>query len=207
MAVTEVDIQPLFATPYMRADVRHAISEKQVKYIKDLKMIQNRTNFITEDLYIFQHEALKSVAEAIQESLDIYAQKVMGITQKIEVTQSWGLMNPPGVGMHAHSHSNSIVSGSLYYDELPEPPSRLFFDRYTAYRRIELNPESDRHNLYNTPTNIVTPKTGEVLLFPSDINHMVESNGSSKPRHVIAFNAFVKGKIGHYRDVSELTFA
>lgn len=207
MSITNVDIQPLFATPYMRADVSHAITPKQVEHIKNLEMRKNRTNYISEDLYIFKHKELASIAKAIQEALDIYAQKIMGISQSIEVTQSWGLMSPPGVGMHAHSHSNSIVSGSLYYCDLPQPPSRLIFDRYTAYRQIELNPRPDSHNLYNTPTNVVTPKTGEVLLFPSDVNHMVETNNTQHPRHVIAFNAFVKGKIGDYRDVSEITFA
>ena len=52
---------------------------------------------------------------------------------------------------------------------------------------------------------MVVPKAGEVLLFPSEINHMIENNGSKHPRRAIAFNSFVKGKIGNYRDVSELT--
>jgi ectoine hydroxylase-related dioxygenase (phytanoyl-CoA dioxygenase family) len=53
--------------------------------------------------------------------------------------------------------------------------------------------------------NIVTPKTGEVILFNSGIQHMVETNTSKKPRYSIAFNTFIKGKIGDFRDVSELT--
>lgn len=126
MAVTNFDIQPLFVTPFMRADISHAISPKQIKYIQELEMILNRTNYISEDLYIFEHKELKSVADAIQEALDIYAHKVMGIDQKLVVTQSWGLLNPPGIGMHSHSHSNSLISGSLYYCDLPEPVSRVF---------------------------------------------------------------------------------
>jgi hypothetical protein len=33
---------------------------------------------------------------------------------------------------------------------------------------------------------------------------MVEPNTSKNLRHSIAFNTFVKGKLGNYRDVSEL---
>jgi hypothetical protein len=33
---------------------------------------------------------------------------------------------------------------------------------------------------------------------------MVEQNTSSQPRHSIAFNTFVKGKLGNYRAVTEL---
>lgn len=205
MAIENYDIQPLFATPHMRADIGHAISAEQVQFIKDLKMIKNKDNYISEDLYIFKRPELESINLAIQEALDIYAQAAMGIDQRIVVTQSWALMNQPGVGMHAHSHSNSIVSGSLYYCELPKPVSRVVFDRNATYQRIQLNPLKERQNLYNTPANVLVPKTNEVILFPSDLNHLIEANESDQPRHAIAFNSFVTGTIGDYRDVCELT--
>jgi len=167
-------------------------------------MIRNQANLISDELYLFNLPELKSVAEAIQEALDIYARDVMGIAQKIEVTQSWSLINEPGVGMHAHSHSNSIVSGSLYFCEMPKPISHLIFDRSQMYQAIDIRPGSEKRNLYNTQVNIVEPRVGEVLLFPSGINHMVETNQSNEMRHAIAFNSFVRGKIGHFRDVSEL---
>lgn len=204
MTITEYDIQPLFATPYLRANVGHAISEEQIEFIQNLKMVKNRDNYISENLYIFEEPELKSIADVIQEALDAYATKVLGITQKIYVTQSWSLLNQENVGMHSHAHSNSLVSGSLYYCDLPEPVSRIIFDRHVMYQRIELTPEAGRANLYNTPTNVLTPRSKEVILFPSDINHAIEPNASTELRRAIAFNCFVKGKFGDYRDVSEL---
>ncbi len=198
------NIQPLFATPYMRANISAAISAEQIDYVKSLKMIKNRDNLISEDLYIFEHVALKSVKDAVQEVLNVYATEVMGLTQTLYVTQSWALANPPGIGMHAHAHSNSVVSGSLYYCSLPAPVSRVIFDRHTSYQRLELNPIREKQNLYNTPVNVVTPEAGEVLLFPSEVNHMIEQNAAQELRCAIAFNAFIKGKLGDYRDVSEL---
>ncbi|MFP6807000.1 MAG: putative 2OG-Fe(II) oxygenase [Pseudomonadales bacterium] len=204
MAITEYDIQPLFATPYFRANIAHAISDEQIAYVQDLKMIKNRDNYISENLYIFEDPKLLSFKIAIQEALDIYANEVMGISQKLYVTQSWALVNQTSVGMHSHSHSNSIVSGSLYYCDLPEPVSRVIFDKHTMYQQLELNPLKDKQNLFNTPVNVVTPKTREVLMFPSDLTHQIEPNGASTPRYTIAFNTFIKGKLGNYRDVSEL---
>jgi uncharacterized protein (TIGR02466 family) len=204
MALTEYDIQPLFATPYFRAQVGHAISQKQIEFIKNLKMVQSRANLISEDLYIFNLPELKSISDVIQEALDIYASQILGIKQKLYVTQSWSITNSSGAGMHPHSHSNSLVSGSLYYTDLPEPVARVIYDRHVMYQQLELAPESDKRNLYNTPVNIVTPKKHEVLMFPSDINHMIEPNDSEQLRHCIAFNCFIKGKIGNYRDISEL---
>ena len=205
MATASYDIQPLFAEPYFRADISHAISDSQINFIKNLEMIQNKTNLISEKLYIFEEPELKSIKEAVQQALDAYAKNVMGISQRLYVTQSWSLVNPPNVGMHGHTHSNSVVSGSLYYCDMPEPVARMIFDRYKTYRQLELNPDEDKQNLYNTPMNIITPKKGEVILFSSDLQHFVETNTSTEPRYSIAFNTFVKGTLGSYRDVSELT--
>jgi hypothetical protein len=59
-------------------------------------------------------------------------------------------------------------------------------------------------SIYNSPINRITPKQDDLLLFSSRLTHMVEPNTSDKPRHAIAFNTFVKGRLGNYRDVSEL---
>ena len=208
MAIKKFDVQPLFAVPYFRANLAHAISDEQVAFIKNLKMIPNKQNLISENLYIFDEPELRSMGEAVQEALDVFAQTVMGITdQRLYVTQSWALINEPGVGMHPHSHANSLVSGSLYYDDLPEPSSRMIFDRHTAYQQLKITPDGDKNNLYNTPVNAITPASKEVLLFSSDLNHQVEANASDKPRHSIAFNCWIKGMIGDHRDVSALEMA
>ncbi|MBT8077985.1 MAG: 2OG-Fe(II) oxygenase family protein [Gammaproteobacteria bacterium] len=205
MAPENYHIEPLFAEPYMRANIGHAISEAQVEYIKNLKMVRNQSNLISENLYIFEEPEMASIKNAIQETLDIYASEVMGISQKLYVTQSWSLINSPNVGMHGHSHSNSLVSGSLYYTDLPSPVARMIFEKHRSYQQLELPPQTEKRNIYNTPANIVEPKRNDVILFSSGLQHLVETNTSSEPRYSIAFNCFIKGKIGNYRDVSELT--
>ena len=205
MAIQNYQVEPLFAEPVFRADIGHAISDEQIAYIKSLKMVENRENFISEDLYIFEHPELQSIKDAVQEVLDIYAREVMGINQTLYVTQSWSLINHPSSGMHGHSHSNSVISGSLYYCELPVPVASMIFDKNRMYQQLEMVPERNRQNIYNSPMNIVTPKKNEVILFSSGLQHLVETNTAPEPRYAIAFNTFIKGKFGNYRDVSELT--
>jgi uncharacterized protein (TIGR02466 family) len=205
MAIAKYDVQPLFAEPYFRTNIGHAISEEQVRFIKNLKMSQNKVNLISENLYIFEEPKLKSIKEAVQEALDVYAKEVMGISQKLYVTQSWSLINHPNVGMHGHSHSNSVVSGSLYYCDLPEPVSGMIFDRHRTYQQLDIRPDRERQNLYNTPVNIVVPKKHDLVLFSSGLQHVVQQNTSSQPRYSIAFNTFIKGTLGSHVDVSELT--
>ena len=205
MAIEKYEIQALFAVPIFRADIGHAISEQQIEFIKNLKMVDNQVNLISDNLYLFEEPEMKSIKDGVQEALDQYAQEVMGIPQKLYVTQSWSLLNEPNVGMHGHSHSNSIISGSLYFCDLPMPASKMVFDRHQSYQQLELIPDDDKTNIYNARLNTITPSKNELLLFPSGLQHFVEPNKSVLPRHSIAFNTFLKGKLGSYRDVSELT--
>jgi uncharacterized protein (TIGR02466 family) len=205
MPIANYEVRPLFAEPYFRTNIADSITPEQVAWLKALPMVKNQINMISDDLYIFNAPEMRGVAEAVEEALAIYAREVMGIPQQLYVTQSWSLINPPGIGMHGHSHSNSIVSGSLYYCELPEPSSRMIFERHNSYRQLELAPEAERTNIYNVTRNAVEPKRGDLVLFSSSLSHFVEPNASNEPRHSIAFNAFIRGKLGSYRDVSELT--
>lgn len=205
MTVVSHEAHPLFAEPYFRANIAGTITPEQIRFIQNLKMVNNMENLISENLYIFEEPELKSIGDAVQEILDIYARDVLCIPQRLYVTQSWSLTNPPGVGMHGHSHSNSILSGSLYYCELPQPPAGMIFTRHVTYQQIDLAPEAERRNVYNSPITRIIPKQNDVILFSSRLTHMVEQNNTTQPRHAIAFNTFVKGKLGKYRDVSELT--
>jgi uncharacterized protein (TIGR02466 family) len=205
MPVASHEVHPLFVEPYFRANIAGSISASQIAFIQNLKMVNNMENLNSENLYIFEEPELKSIKDAVQEVLDIYARDVLCIPQKIYVTQSWSLTNNTNVGMHGHSHSNSILSGSLYYCDLPAPPAGMVFTRHVSYQQIDLAPDAAKRNIYNTPINRIIPKQDDIILFSSRLTHMVEPNPSPQPRHAIAFNTFVKGKLGDYRDVSELS--
>jgi len=205
MSQKKHEILPLFIEPYFKTNIGHAIGKKQIDFLKSLKMIQNQTNLISENLSIFEEPELKSLKKAVQDALDIYAEEVMGISNKLYVTQSWSLINHTNVGMHGHTHSNSIISGSLYFHDMPTPTAGMIFERHKTYQRLELYPEQGKANLYNTTKNIVVPQKNDLLLFGSDLLHLVQPNVSMQPRHSVAFNTFVKGDLGSHRDVSALS--
>ena len=200
----EFTVKPLFAEPYFVMNIKDAISPKQVKFIQSLTMIENHMNRISEDLYLFDRPELSSIREAVDEALAVFARDVLGVAHRLDVTQSWALINPPGVGMHAHTHSNSLVSGSLYYAPMPKPPGNMIFERTSGYRQIEMAVDEARTNIYNTQRNAVVPQEGDLVLFSSSILHFVETNQSQQDRYSIAFNTFPRGTIGDFRDVSEL---
>jgi hypothetical protein len=52
MTIENFDVEPLFATPYFRANLGDAISKGQIDLIKNFKMIPNQQNLISENLSI-----------------------------------------------------------------------------------------------------------------------------------------------------------
>jgi hypothetical protein len=80
----------------------------------------------------------------------------------------------------------------------------MIFDRHRIYQQIQLNPEMDKRNIFNTHLNVIYPQSKEVMLFSSSLQHLVEANRSNVPRWSIAFNTFVRGELGDYRNVSRL---
>lgn len=204
MATIDYEVHPLFAVPYFMADIGASISETQIDYIKNLKVIRDHDNMISENLYILQDPKLASINTAVQDVLEVYASEVMGIKQELYVTQSWSLINSPNARMHGHPRSNSIISGWMYYCGLPDPVSNVVFERHNSYQQLELIPKVDKRNIYNTLANSVKPEKNKIILFPSGLQHRVEVNSTGEPRYSIAFNCFIKGRLGNYRDISEL---
>ena len=47
-------------------------------------------------------------------------------------------------------------------------------------------------------------KTGDIILFPSSLTHMVENKEGANTRISLAFNVFIKGKIGKKEELIEL---
>ncbi len=93
----------------------------------------------------------------------------------------WFNMAHPGesTGMHNH-RDGSLVSG-VYYLDVPQDGGNLFFRREDG-------------------SDIETySKTGEMVLFPSHLDHYVAVNNSSSVRVSLAFNCFeppVRNRIG-----------
>ncbi len=70
------------------------------------------------------------------------------------------------------------------------------------YQPIKL--EIKEYNLFNSSSWWFTVKTGDIVLFPSSLTHMVETKDGDNARVSLAFNVFVEGKIGNNKGLTEL---
>jgi uncharacterized protein (TIGR02466 family) len=95
---------------------------------------------------------------------------------------SWANINDSGAWNKPHLHNGCFYSGVMYIDADGTEGDFSAID--TNHKVVGTFP--------NTPRIVeswkVSPKTGDVYLFPSGLMHMVEPNYTNKERYSISFN-------------------
>lgn len=195
-----IKIHSLFPTPVAFFDIGRNLSELERLFLTNQKTRKSMGNTMTTDVEILNNKELTAIREFIQKSLDGYLDNIHNPKTdcKLEITQSWVNYTQPGEYHHRHDHPNSALSGVFYIDVENEVDSIFFFNR--EYRQLQISPKE--HNIFNSDSWSFPVKTGELVIFPSSLPHMVTVTKSSRPRISLAFNTFLKGDIG---DINGLT--
>ena len=127
------------------------------------------------DLISCVNRAAKSVLRFLRIGYDAY-----------EITGCWANVLARGAADKAHSHPNNFLSGVYYVRTQPGTDTINFHDprSQTGIIRppvVELTAE-------NTDQVVVSVQDGTLLLFPSYLQHSVDTNQSEDERISISFN-------------------
>jgi uncharacterized protein (TIGR02466 family) len=130
---------------------------------------------------------------SISRSINEYFYGVMGIKEQTEIfiTESWLNKTEKGQTHHRHWHPNSVISGIVYL----QGDETSGFTRFITNRYDQLEFEIENTNIYNSKSWSIDPLKNRILLFPSNVEHLVEEYQSDLPRITLSFNTFVRGNI------------
>lgn len=169
-------------------------------FLVDQPQRPNDGNTSSEDKYLLKHKKLLSLRQFIEKSLHEYfmATYCPKNDAHLKITQSWLNWTKPGQHHHKHAHPNSLISG-CYYVNAHKESDKIFFYR-EGYQRIKFPPAE--WNAYNSESWWYPVGTGDLVLFPSSLTHMVQPVEGEDTRISLAFNTFPIGMIG---DENELT--
>ena len=70
------------------------------------------------------------------------------------------------------------------------------------YNQIQIG--TDKYNRFNSSSWFVPVQTGQVVIFPSHLHHMVSPKQGDNLRISLAFNSFIKGTLGTKNELTEL---
>jgi uncharacterized protein (TIGR02466 family) len=191
----------LFGVPIYTSEV-DPISSKSIDYISNLEFnpMSDTKGLITENVTLLDDPRCLEIRNKILNAFDDYAYNLLKIKPEIEfyITTSWAIKFLPGGSTHSHTHSNSLFSGVLYL-KAAEKTGQISFHKYKKYLDISsptLSLGFTEWNIFNSDKWSITPNENQIIIFPSNLMHSVETNNSDHDRVSIAFNVFVRGNLG-----------
>ena len=81
------------------------------------------------------------------------------------------------------------------YVQAEEEKDKIFFYHPKVYHQLRITPPRD-WNCWNSESWWYSVKTNYMVLFPSDLEHMVAPVETETTRISLSFNTFLKGYIG-----------
>jgi uncharacterized protein (TIGR02466 family) len=176
----------------------------ELKFVEKNKkdFYKNDGNITSNNNYILNEKPFLNIKKELDLRVKDYFKKVISPTDTITpyITQSWLNYTEKNQYHHKHAHPNSLVSGVFYINCHKELDKIKFFD--DKYKTIK--PEIKDWNLWNSETWWFPVKTGDIIMFPSSLTHMVETKEGNNTRISLAFNVFIKGTIGVNKSLTEL---
>jgi uncharacterized protein (TIGR02466 family) len=200
----EANIQGIFPTPIYMSKLDRTLTPLELKFVDKNKkdFYKNSGNITSNNNYILNEKPFDNIKKELDLRVQDYFDKVISPANKITpyITQSWLNYTETNQYHHKHAHPNSLVSGVFYINCHEELDKIKFFN--TEYKTIK--PEVKEYNLWNSESWWFSVKTGDVILFPSSLTHMVETKEGDNTRISLAFNVFIKGTVGDNKNLTEL---
>ena len=200
----EANINGIFPTPIYISKLDRELTSKELLFVDKIKLDihNNEGNKTSNDNYVLNNKSFKNLKEDLDLRVQDYFSKILSTTDAVTpyITQSWLNYTETNQYHHKHHHTNSLVSGVFYVNcDEAHDKIKFFNDKHNI-----IKPEVKDWNLYNSETWWFPVKTGDVILFPSSLNHMVETKEGTNTRISLAFNVFIKGTVGNNKSLTEL---
>ena len=193
----------IFPTPIYISKLNRELTNEELSIINKTKsyVYKNEGNTTSNDNYILNNKPFKNLKEELDLKVQNYFDKIIcpyNITPYI--TQSWINYTEKNQFHHKHNHPNSFISGVFYINCDEKFDTIKFFKK--DYERIA--PEVKEWNVWNSQSWLFPVKTGDVILFPSSLDHKVETKETDNTRISLSFNVFIKGTVGNNKNLTEL---
>jgi uncharacterized protein (TIGR02466 family) len=207
------EVHGLFPIPvYIRENYMDESSLKTVSTLKDLPRsphVENVSQYgdRSENSYVLNMPHMLATKLKIQQHVCEYANCVLALAGDYVITQSWLSIKTPGQRHIMHSHGNSVISGTFYFDNT-DGADGLTFIKTEVANCWQINPLKNPHvnNQFSFTEITVNIQNNMLILFPSYLCHKVAGNESKNERFCLAFNAMPKFGLGHENSLTEFEY-
>lgn len=191
----------LFPTAVSKFQLGRDYSTEELAFVAGQPTHNNSGNTTSDDRYVLRHDTMSKLREFAENCVNEYLNAVYAPKHgmSLRLTQSWLNYTKPGQYHHKHAHPNSFVSGVLYMKAAKER-DKIFFYK-DGYQQLKI--PTDNYNIYNCDSWWFEVGTGELIVFPSSLTHMVQTV-QDEERVSLAFNTFPVGYVGEEASLTAL---
>lgn len=191
-----MSIQNLFPTPLGIYKINRSFTSDEINFIFSLKTKPNVGNKTSTNNNVLRTSELSNVLNFVEFSIKNHIDKVLCPFEDfhLAITQSWVNFANLNDFHHKHNHPNSYLSGVFYIQADRAVDKINFFRDHIPIFEIE----SKEFNSWNSPGWSLQVGSGDLLLFPSYLNHSVDKIDAKRDRVSLSFNTFPFGRIGNY---------
>lgn len=208
--INDDNVIPLFAVPLCKTKIDEPSEEIQ-NYLKNkIKFVRRQYSDAdnSEELHVLNNDICKPLKDVLLKKMNEYLDYLDVDLNKHEfyITTSWMNRYSQDQWSDLHYHSNSLVSGVLYFDDCNDTSDIVFYKRqgldniFSDTVNIDHKVNFDvtkKSYLYHQRKLNVSPEKWDLIMFPSNLNHSVNQNiHQSKHRYSLAFNSFASGQLG-----------
>ena len=196
-----LNLYSLFPTPVAKFDLGREFSAEELDFVGSQETHKNMGNTTSNNRYVLRDDTMAKLREFTESAVAEYLKSIYAPKNDVSlrITQSWLNYTKPGEFHHKHAHPNSFVSGVLYIKASSERDKIYFYK--DGYEQIKL--PVDQFNLFNSTSWWLPVETGRLMLFPSNLTHMVETV-KEEDRISLSFNTFPVGYVGEEETLTAL---
>ena len=193
----EFKVHNLWPVPLYQCKIKTKDEWKE----KIINLKYNRTNVGNSDISVDRNilDKMPDLKSEIEIHTQNYIRKYLHIKKDLDfyMLNSWVNIHRPNDWSQIHNHGNSLISG-VYYPIFPKDSGGIQFHRCNRINLFDqcIMMEYDEDTIVNAARYQIDVSEDLILLFPSHLEHSVNKNLSNKNRYSLAFNYYVRGKLG-----------
>lgn len=200
--IKPAQVFPLFPIPVVSYKLDREFTKQELDFVLNQDTYKNMGNTTSNNTYILDNPVLEDLKKFAASCVENFARNIYLVPNNINfrITQSWLNYSKKGEWHHGHYHPNSFYSGVIYIQAVADK-DKIIFDRGTR-PTIKIN--NLQWNHFNSDSWWIPATTGDLILFPSSLDHKVDPVVTEETRISLAFNTFPVGAIGSKHNLTEL---
>ena len=199
--MSDYKVYKLFPTPvfHYKLENYEEINKELKKYILDLKkndkagQLKSNKGGWHSPFFDLKNEIPMKFFNKIKNFLEKIIKNEMGweyIPNNVRITSMWSIINKKGDFNIQHNHPNAYLSAA-YYVKFPQKSGNIKFFDPREQKSIRY-PKITKYTEISAPIVEITPKEGDLLIFPAYLYHAVSENLTNDDRIIISFNVDIK---------------